>query len=57
MNIAQVFEQELGQENDLDKNDWYFLHYQYQVLYQILAHKNITREGICDLNQVKPQNI
>ena len=41
MNIAQVFEQTLGQENDLDENDWHFLHYQYEVLYQVLVFKNV----------------
>ena len=32
MNIVEVLEQALDQENDLDENDWYFLHYQHQVL-------------------------
>ena len=41
MNIAKVLEQALGQENDLDENDRYFLHYQCQVLYQVLILKNM----------------
>ena len=32
MNIAEVPKQALGQENDLDENDPYFLRYKYQVL-------------------------
>ena len=41
MNIAEVLEQVHGQENDMDKNNWYFLHYQCQVLYQALIFKNM----------------
>ena len=41
MNIAEALEQALGQEKDLNKNDWYFLHYQYQVLYQVPVFKNM----------------
>ena len=41
MNIAGVLEQALGQENDLNENDWYFLHYQCQVFYQVLVLKNM----------------
>ena len=41
MNIAEVREQALAQENDLDENDWYFPHYQCQVLYQVLVLKNV----------------
>ena len=37
MNIAQA----LGQENDLDENDWYFLYDQCQVLYQALVLTNM----------------
>ena len=37
MNIAEVLEQALAQESDLDKDDWHFLHYQCQVLYQVLV--------------------
>ena len=41
MNIAEVLEQTLGQENVLDESDWYFLHYQWQALYQVLVLKNM----------------
>ena len=34
MNIAEVLEQALGQENDLNEKDRYVLHYQSQVLAQ-----------------------
>ena len=41
MNIAEVLEQALDQENDLDENDWYSLDYQCQVFYLVLVLKNM----------------
>ena len=41
MSIAEVHEQVLGEENDLDENDWCFLHCQCQVRHQIHVLKNI----------------
>ena len=41
MNIAKVLEQALGQESDMDENDWYLLRCQCQVLYQVLVLKNM----------------
>ena len=29
INISEVLEQAHDQENDLDENDWYFLHYHF----------------------------
>ena len=37
INIDEVLEGTLDQENGLDENDWYFLHYQCQVLYQVIT--------------------
>ena len=47
MNIAQVLEQA---RNDLDENDWYFLHYQCQVL--VLGIDGVNIEGICSSGQL-----
>ena len=41
MNIAEVLEQALDQKNDFAENDWYCLHYQCQVPYQVLVLKNM----------------
>ena len=43
MNIAEVLEQALGLENDLDENGWYFLHYQCQVLVLKNMHEEVFK--------------